>query len=260
MTALLKKAMEHIFPDRILGAIDYMRFPSLATSWGGPFNGQPARRALFREIVAKLHPCAIVETGTYLGTTTAFMAQTGLPVYTIEAHPRKYGFVRVRFWRTHNIILLHEDTRTALRKLLGGPLGGLRDRSLLFYLDAHWNEDLPLAEEIEIIFGRCQLAVVMVDDFQVPGDPGYGYDDYGCGKSLTVDYIAPVVLAYGLQSFYPATPSITEGGWRRGCVVLAHQASLTRKLDSMPLLRRATEAELRSLTVSPGPDAMPRAR
>jgi hypothetical protein len=49
----------------------------------------------------------------------------------------------------------------------------LRDSPLFFYLDAHWNEDLPLAEEIDLIFSRSPCAVVMIDDFEVPGDPGF---------------------------------------------------------------------------------------
>ena len=82
MWTMSKATAKRLFLDRF-GRHDYTRFPSLVTGWGGPFNGQPARQALFRELVAKLRPCAIIETGTYFGTTTEFMAQTGLPVYTI---------------------------------------------------------------------------------------------------------------------------------------------------------------------------------
>src|SRR5215475_2610190 len=102
MLNLIRAAAKHFVPGQILGAIDYVRFPSRVTGWGGPFNGQSARCALFREIVAKLCPRAIVETGTNVGTTTESMAQTALPVYTIEADPRNYGFVRARFWRQRN--------------------------------------------------------------------------------------------------------------------------------------------------------------
>ena len=225
MWHLVKAGVRRVIPPRILGAIDYVRRPSHATEWGGPFNGQPARQALFHEIIAKLRPHAIVETGTHLGTTTEFMAQTGLPVYTVEADPRYYGFVRARFWRTHNAItLLHGDSRAALRELFDGPLQDTAHRRLFFYLDAHWNEDLPLAEEVDIVFGECPVAVVMIDDFQVPFDDGYKYDDYGPGKALIPEYIAPVISEHRLQAFYPSTPSTEEGGSRRGCVVLARES------------------------------------
>src|SRR5206468_11787016 len=128
------------------------------------------------------------------------------------------------------------------------------------YLDAHWNADLPLAEEIDIIFSRCPSAVVMIDDFQVPSDAGYGYDNYGPGKALVSGYIRPAISAHQLQAFYPSTPSAADypstplaaaglaaaGRLRRGCVVLANEACHGPVLASTPLLRPATAAELKS--------------
>ncbi|MGH7488291.1 MAG: hypothetical protein ACREMY_22235, partial [bacterium] len=61
-------------------------------------------------------------------------------------------------------------------------------------------------------------AVLMIDDFQVPGDPGYSFDDYGPGKALTSEYL-PELNGWGL--FYPCAPSSSETGARRGCAVLA---------------------------------------
>lgn len=243
MWTSVKAVAKSMVSSRILGAIDYVRFPSRATAWGGPFNGQPARQALFREMVAKLRPYAIVETGTHLGTTAEFMAQTGLPVYTIEANPRNYGFVRARFWRTYNMTLLCGDSRSALRKLLDGPLRDLACRTLFFYLDAHWNADLPLAEELEIVLSRHPAAIVIIDDFEVPFNSGYGYDDYGSGKSLTANYIAPIVSRYQLQTFYPSTRSSAESGMRRGCVVLAKENAHGGALALIPLLRLVGETE-----------------
>src|SRR5262249_15637116 len=132
-----------------------------------PFNGQDSRRDLFQSIIDSFTPIAIVETGTYLGTTTKFMAKTGLPIFSVESEPRKYAFARARLWRHRNVHLLHEDSRAALRKLFNGPLRGAGERNLLVYLDAHhWMEDLPLAEELEIIFSVFPNTIVMVDDFQ----------------------------------------------------------------------------------------------
>jgi hypothetical protein len=114
--------------------------------------------------------------------------------------------------------------------------------NLFIYLDAHWNADLPLADELDIVFNACPPAVVMVDDFQVPDDPGYGYDDYGPGQALTADYIAPAVEAFALMPFYPATPAAEERGARRGCVVLVRRGVHTAALASLGLLRRALPA------------------
>ena len=246
--------------QQTIGMVEYIRSPDRGAGWG-PFNGQTARQALFVDLIAKTRPHAIVETGTFLGTTTELMSRTGLPVFSIESHPRSYGFARARFLRTRNVKLLHGDSRTGLRRLFDGALHPFADLAVFFYLDAHWNDDLPLAEEIDIVFNRCPLAVVMIDDFEVPSDPGYGFDDYGPGKGLVSDYISPVISAHQLRTFYPSTPSVADhpstpmaaaglaapGRLRRGCVVLAKEAFHGPVLASMPLLRPATAAELKSM-------------
>jgi hypothetical protein len=236
-----------VVPKQAIGMIDYLRFPERRDAFGGPFNGQPARQALFREIVTKLRPRAIIDTGTFLGATTEFMAQTCLPVFSIELDRRTYGFARARLWSKQNVTLLNVDSRTALRKLSDGVVTELPRGPLFFYLDAHWNIDLPLLQEIDLIYSRWRLAIVMIDDFRVPADPGYGYDDYGSGKSLELSYIAPAVSKHQLRVFYPSRPSTEEGGARRGCVVLAKKRVLELDLGSMTQLREIGYAEHVSL-------------
>jgi len=135
--------------------------------------------------------------------------------------------------------LLRDDSRDGLRKLFRGWLRERASQTVFFYLDAHWNEDLPLAEELEIVFRNCPAAVVMIDDFQVPGDPEYAFDDYGPGKALTPEYLSASVAAHELATYYPSRPASEEGGSRRGCVVLAKAEIHGVSLSSLPLLRRA---------------------
>jgi len=109
---------------------------------------------LFDSIVAECSPTAVVETGTHLGSTTEYFAATHLPIYSVEYDRRRYG-AKIRLWRRRNVHLKRGDSRA-------GPV--------LFYLDAHWEADLPLYEELVLIFGRCSDAIVMIDDFSVPFD------------------------------------------------------------------------------------------
>ncbi len=238
MNRKIKKVVRRWLGDRMVGSIDYYRFPEHRSRWG-PFNGQLNRRHIFKAMISLVQPTAIIETGTYLGATTEFMAATGLPIYTIEGHPRFYGFARARLWWKLNVKLRQGDSRAELRRLFEGPLENLNNAPLFFYLDAHWNEDLPLAEEIDIIFDRSPHAVVMIDDFEVPDDPGFGYDDYGPGKVLNAEYIAPLAEVHGLAIFYPSASSQEETGSSRGCAVLCKAALLGAKLQTLPLLRRA---------------------
>ena len=224
----------------LCGALDYLRHPERGEAWGGAFNGQRARVALFENIVAECSPVAIVETGTYLGTTTERLAATQIPIYSVELDRRTYGFARTRLWRRRNVHFKRGDSRAALRAWLNGPLHNYSGRHVLFYLDAHWGSDLPLSDELDIIFSHCSNAIVMIDDFSVPFDNGYSYDDYGDGKALAPAYIDPAVRSFQLRAFYPSTPSAKETGARRGCVVLVREASLIRIMESLPLLRAPT--------------------
>jgi predicted O-methyltransferase YrrM len=246
MPSTLKSIARKVLGQKLLGAIDYYRYPDRRQSFRGPFNGQPFRQALFRSLIEQLKPVAIVETGTFLGTTTAFMAETGLPVFTVEAHPRRYGFARARLWRFRRVTLRNADSRTMLTTLFKGPLRRFSGRTLFVYLDAHSNDNLPLAEELETVFHHCPAAVVMIDDFCVPSDAGYRYDDYGPDKALTASYVAPVVAAHGLCAYYPSTPSVCEGGARRGCIVLAKDAIHRPILASLCLLDAASPIEVAS--------------
>jgi hypothetical protein len=187
-------------------------------------NGQRARCLLVAELIRKLEPRAIVETGSYLGTTTEWLAAFQLPVHSCEANSESFGFAEARLAGIGNVTLIRGDSRTALRGVLDGPLRGVREEPILLYLDAHSNADLPLREEVEIVFERCPRAVLLIDDFEVPEDPGYGYDDYGPGAVLKGDYLGEAVRSFSLELRYPTTPAAEETGARRGCCVVTAPA------------------------------------
>src|SRR5258706_11214039 len=126
------------------GFIDYIRDSAPGRKWS-PFNGQTRRREIFDALKAQDF-AAIIETGTYLGTTTQYFAETGLPVFSIEGYPRRYGFVKARFLCFRNVSLRLGDTRSQLRKILAQLGPEICQKPLFFYLDAHWKKDLPLAD------------------------------------------------------------------------------------------------------------------
>src|SRR6185503_7616085 len=126
-----------------------------------------------------IHAChfdAIIETGTFRGSTTLFLAHNsgGAPVFTSEVNTRVFETARRRLRAFQNLHMYNLDSRQVLK-----TADLARYRRPFFYLDAHWLADLPLSEEINVICQKWVDYVVMVDDFQVPDDPGYGYDDYG---------------------------------------------------------------------------------
>jgi hypothetical protein len=193
-------------------------------------NGQARRRQLVKDIFEAVPIDEVVETGAFRGTTTCFLAEVSKgDVHSVELVERFYKFAAVRCAREQpRIRLVHGDSRLFLKALADRPT----HPSTFFYLDAHWQEDVPRHEELRIIHERWSDAVVMIDDFEVPGDPGYGVAMYG-GHPLNERYLPPLA---GWSRFYPAIASADETGARRGCIVLATRRHADR-LDGLGLLR-----------------------
>jgi len=233
MSMKIKSILKSLVGDKMLGRYDYLLKPKLADSWGGAFNGQNYRQRIFLDLIRSLPISAIVETGTFRGTTTAFLAKTGLPVYTVESNPRFYAYAALRFCRRRDRVHLYEgDSVNFLRHM--ADLNEFLMPKVLFYLDAHWEEHLPLQEELEIIFSKWSDAVVLIDDFQVPGTT-YGFDDYGPGKALTMSYLEPLQHLH-LSAFFPATEAEQETGAKRGCVVLCKDEVVKNILNDIESL------------------------
>ena len=211
--------LQKILGFPILGTLEYYLRPSLRRSFGGPFNGQTFRRKIYHELLDVLRFDAIIECGTYRGATTGYLHETsGVEVDTVEAEPRYFGFSRTRHSGTSKIRTHLGDSRTVLKRLVQNPR--LAGKRVFVYLDAHWGEDLPLREELEILFTSDLQVVALVDDFCVPGDDGYGFDNYGPGKTLEVDYLNSVEHL-GLRRFFPTLRSEEETGSKRGCLVIS---------------------------------------
>ncbi|MEA5417269.1 hypothetical protein, partial [Synechococcus sp. BA-132 BA5] len=237
---------------RAAAAIDLLD-AELQSSWGGPFNGQAKRRALFLDIVARIQPMVLIETGTYRGTTTQFMAENFPgPILTCEANRRFFLQSQQKLARFPQVQPVECDSRLFLEKTLQDIQG---PGCIFVYLDAHWEEDLPLAKELEIISQSQLRAVVMIDDFAVPFDSDYSFDDYGPGKILNLELVS-FLRDLPIKFFFPAAASAEETGARRGCCVITTSLELAECLIQSPHLRhgdwrdwKLVEAESKIMTL-----------
>ncbi len=201
------------------------------------FNGQRGRKEIVRELFAAFPFEAIVETGTWIGNTTGYLAKTaGLSIYTTEMNDMFHAVARKRLKDLNSVHFHLKDSRTFLRELKGQPVA---KNFVFIYLDAHWHEDLPLRDEIRLVTETWNRYVIMVDDFAVPFDTGYGYDEYTGDKVLHPRVFASVFRQHGLEAFYPTLPSVEETGARSGCVVLAPQGDIARRVADLKLLRQS---------------------
>ena len=199
----------------------------------GPLNGA-GRQELVRAVARSASPEAVIETGTHRGATTYFLwAITGAPTWTVEISSRSAAFAEWRLRDIADITVWRDESCAALRELASDsrvPRDGV-----FFYLDAHWGGDLPLHDELLIISNSWTDPVIMIDDFQVPDDPGYGFDDYGPGQRLTPDYL-PLAEMGDVELLFPTCPSSAEGGLRRGCAVIAsRERAAVFARDEVPL-------------------------
>ncbi len=193
-------------------------------SWGGPFNGQASRTSIMEAILDKCLIENVVETGTFRGTTTEFLAcmVTGR-VYSCESEPRYFLYSRRRLEPLGNVEIHLADSRAFLQALLSRD--SVRQARTLFYLDAHWSIDLPLASEVEIILKSHSASIVAIDDFEVPFDRDCGFDDYGPDKRLWL----PILSAFrdAIPNFYvPSMAAAEETGAKRGCIWFASDDNL----------------------------------
>jgi hypothetical protein len=218
-------------PDSLLGRVDYYGHPELLDHWGGPFNGQCFRQLMYLDLVLTCNFEAIVETGAFRGSTTRFLTQNsgGAQVYSCEYNARYFEFAKHRLRGISNLSLYESDSRKFIHQLSIS-----RQSTTFFYLDAHWSEDLPLREEMDLILAKFDNFVVMIDDFEVPNDSGYGFDDYGPSKRLCLrDF--PLHENENIACYFPSRPSSRESGLKRGAVIFASRG-LQAKLDSVTTL------------------------
>jgi hypothetical protein len=186
-------------------------------AWEEAMNGQRARRAMVQRLSRAFSFESAVETGTGFGNTTAFLADVlDCDVWSVEADPARAALAAWRLKGRPHLHLQLGDSRAMIAELAPS----LRSNRTFFYLDAHGISDLPLWNEIELIVEHWRDPGILVDDFAVPGDDGYGFDNWGPGQVLNSENLCPL-LPEDFSRWFPTTPSASETGWRRGCVVLA---------------------------------------
>lgn len=144
------------------------------------FHGDRCYQQLVLSICAHFPVTSFVETGTYLGDTTEYMAnRIAPPIFTSEVNERFYQFAAERLKRYGNVraslASSEQMVRGAIEQNLLGPLP-------FFYLDAHWYDYWPLLDEIELIASRVPRCIVVIDDFEVPGCSEYAFCEGGGGS------------------------------------------------------------------------------
>ena len=188
---------------------------------------------MVHDLVSHLRIEQFVELPHIKGTTTEFLAESsrrtsvhGGITPTVLLRPRTQ--IRLEY---PSVTVQLGDSRSFLRHmasneaLCGAPYPLLLRRSL--------GTRHTFAGRVAVILNAWRDAVVVIDDFEVPGDSGYAFDDYGMGRRICIDYLPEMP---GWILFFPSVHSGLETGARRGCAVVV-SPSMSLDALSVPTLR-----------------------
>lgn len=157
----------------------------------------------------------VIEGGTYLGGTARRFAMMCKQVVTIEINLEYYMRAEKTLELCHNVTQFYGSTVEILPELLAIH----KDKNILFFSDAHWNEFNPMLAELEIIQHSGVKPVIAIHDFKVPGHPELGFDTY---KNIVYewDWIKPSIeKIYGKTGYTKEYNSKAEGA-QRGIVYI----------------------------------------
>lgn len=110
-----------------------------------------------------------VETGTFRGDTVELVKNAFRQIHTVELSPEYYEVARARFDGQPHIHIVQGDSAIELAKI--APQ--LYNRSVLYFLDAHWcvaantageSSQCPLLDEIRAIGRLNAESLVVIDD------------------------------------------------------------------------------------------------
>jgi hypothetical protein len=114
-----------------------------------------------------------IETGTYHGDTTIWLAQNFETVYTVEYDKRYLEIANQQILNYPNINSFLGNSTEFLVKFLADSKG----KNCIIFLDAHWYAN-PVLRELDRIKESGTKPVLAIHDFKVPSRPDLGYDVY----------------------------------------------------------------------------------
>lgn len=243
LSRFVPEPVKRLVPPPIYAYLDHVSEGRVKQA-ASPFNSQTMRERMVRDLAQRLPAAAIIETGTYKGASTAaFAGMISGPVHTVEAFPRFYYYSRRALSALENVHVHLGDSADTLDSM--ARMDSIPHSHVLFYLDAHSSElpgvsevadELPLARELAIVARGWKDSLIVIDDFEVADDPGYGFDKYG-EQALNLAYIDAAGVGSDFALFYPAAGSADESGAKRGSLIMATRGEAEDRVRGSSHLR-----------------------
>ena len=157
-----------------------------------------------------------IETGTFTGDTTNFLAKNSSFVYSIEPEKHLAELAELRFKKNTKIKIINGTSEEEFEKLLGGLEG-----EVSIWLDGHYSagqtfkgkQDTPIRQElhaIEKLLDRFSVINVFIDDFRCFDPENPEFKEYP-SKQFLVNWAEKCNLKWTVQHdiFYAFKPEIT---------------------------------------------------
>jgi len=216
--------------ENLVCASVYRRLRDMVSGVGwGAFHFDPIYRQFMIDLVGALPFTAFAETGTFRGYSTELIAagHPKLPVFTSEVYEPSYRIAKAALGKYPNVTAELRSSDEFLQELLkSNSLGNLP----LFFLDAHWQRYWPLRTELAHIAATSLPAVIVIDDFEVPGQPQFEYDIDGGGElteglKCNLEYITPSLgKANTYHAIFPRYSRSDAFGGRNKGIMRGHIA------------------------------------
>jgi len=198
------------------------------------FNFEYVRSYIFWRLHKKNQCTSFVETGTLYGNTAGYAHRAfKTPVFTSEISGTYFKVGKVNLLWAKDVNRYLSDSPDFLREVCNSKLIGERP---MFWLDAHWYESLPLAEELVVIGKQCQSATILIDDFYVPWDTDFCYDEYPSARiDLDLVYSSIGAIRDDIAVFLPSyKPEQEPYEKATGFAVILVGQDLELELDQFP--------------------------
>jgi hypothetical protein len=188
-------SLRSLFTNKLtVGLARNFRNVFVGPDWNA-FHRDRMYRQLMMEVLEAMPISSFVETGTWMGDSTQAVAlrHKQLPIFTTEVVETTYQTAKRVLSKYPNIQQdLGSSDEVVARLIEEKKVGDFP----FFYLDAHWQTYWPLRAELKHISNARLKAAIVIDDFEVPGRPDFGFDIDGGGElteglKCNLDYIRP---------------------------------------------------------------------
>ena len=183
-----------------------------------PFNNDEFIKDMVVQLKKQYNLKIAIETGSFMYTTSRFFANLFEKFITFEKSSKLFNEFNHIIAGHTNAIGLCIDSVDGLKKYLPQITS-----ETLIYLDAHWDDNFPLLEELKVIADTGEKPLIMIHDFKVPDTDRFFYTFNDV--DLDLDYVEESLdKIYGKDKYsimYPTQVGIENVG----CVFIIPEKS-----------------------------------